>query len=382
VTLVNGAAITINSPSPAPLGSFGSSIDSANGLLIVGAPYEPVNGVSVGQAWVFDAMTGSPIRTLVSPNIEREGLFGWSAELTRDLLIVGAPGETVNGAAGAGRVYIFSAETGSLVNTLVSANPQHNGFFGASVDQGNGLFTVGAPFERVNGLAGAGDVYVFNVNTGSLITTLISPKAESGGQFGTRVEISDARVIVGAPGESMNGFGLAGRAYVFVAATGSLISTLVTANAEVSGFFGDSVAMASQQAFVGADAETVNGLAAAGRIYVFNVTTGSLIRTLVSPDAQTEGRFGVSIGSENGRMIVGAPNERLNGVGAGRVYIFDTATGTLTHILVSPNAVDFGQFGFSVDFANGRVYVGAPGETVNGQLEAGSVHVFARIIGS
>ncbi len=378
VTPVNVAVITINNPSPAFFGYFGRSIDSANGLLVVGAPFEPVSGVfSVGQAWVFNAKTGSVIRTLVSSNGEREGNFGNSVELADNLLIIGAPGETVNGFHGAGRVYVFSAETGSLVSTLVSPNAQTNGDFGGTVNQANGLLTVGAPFETANGFHGAGRVYVFSAKTGSLVSTLVSPNAQLIGEFGISTEILDGRVIVGADGESVNGFERAGRAYVFSATTGSLIIALSTANAEFSGLFGDSVAMTNQEVFVGADAEAANGLAAAGRIYVFNVTTGLLIRTLISPDALIEGRFGFSFELADGRMIVGASSEM-----GGRVYVFSAKTGSLESTLVSPNNVEFGQFGLSVELANGSIYVGAPGETVDGLFGVGSAYIFHGAMGS
>jgi len=135
------------------------------------------------------------------------------------------------------------------------------------------------------------------------------------------------------------------------------------------------VAIVNQEAFVGAFAETVDGLRAAGRVYAYNATTGSLIATLTSPNAQTEGFFGVSIDLSGDNIIIGASSETDNGLD-GRAYIFNLESLTVLGSLVSPNPAFQGQFGLSVDLANGRVYVGAPSETVSGQFGAGNIYIF------
>ena len=193
VTQVNAATITITSPNPNPYvqgaGQFGASVVSANGLVIVGAPFEAVNRILyAGRAYVFNATTGSLMEALVSPNAQEEGRFGASLSFADDRLIVGAPGETVNGLAEAGRAYVFNAATGFLIDTLVSPNPVGRGFyagggFGASVALGDGLMIVGAPREIVNRLSLAGRAYVFSATTDALTDALVSPNPEGNGYF-------------------------------------------------------------------------------------------------------------------------------------------------------------------------------------------------------
>ena len=189
---------------------------------------------------------------------------------------------------------------------------------------------VGAPGETVNGFANAGRAYVFSPTTGSLTGTLDSPNANPddgalfvGGRFGASVTSTNGRVVVGAPDETVNGTGLAGRVYVFSAATDSLMRTLVSPNVQLFGRFGDSIALANGHVIVGADEETVNGVVEGGRAYIFNAATGSLIRTLVSLNNEMGGFFGASVALANGRVIIGAPDETVNGLAfVGRVYIF------------------------------------------------------------
>jgi hypothetical protein len=375
-TPFHGAVITINSPGASLFGRFGQSIDAADGLLAVGAPGASVSGVGAGQVWIFNDRSGSLLRTVISPNVERGGQFGFSVKLAGQFLIVGAPAESVNGRAAAGRVYIFSSKTGSLVKSLVSPNIEFDGFFGGRVAQENGLVYVGASIESVNGIHAAGRVYVFDVKTGNLVMTLFSPNIDRNSVFGIAVDVSKGRLIVGTE-DTVNGFDRAGRAYVFNATSGSLISTLVTTNPQPGGLFGNSVAITDELAIVGAFDESVNGVNNAGRVYLYNATTGSLIMTLVSPDAQIEGSFGVAVKLVANRILVGAPNQIVGKVfGIGEVYVFGITTGVLIRTLVSPNPEFQAQFGISVDVANGRIFVGAPGATVGGQVEAGSAYIF------
>jgi hypothetical protein len=372
VTPAHATVTSVHDTTPATDVSFGNFIDSANGLLIVGQPLH--NGES-GEAFVFDARTGSLIRTLANPSTQFGGAFGWAVEVSGKLLVVTAPSEDVSGIHSAGRVYIFNTETGTLLESFVSSSPQDFGDFGRSVDLADGLLAVGAPFETVDGML-AGRVHVFDVETGSEIMTLVSPNPEANGIFGAKVDVSNGRIIVGALGESH----LVGRAYVFSAATGALISTLVSPNGPNTVFFGSSVAVTHQLAFVGSIGETVNGLEAAGSVYVFDVTTGSLVGTFVDPNPETGGRFGFSLKLSDNSLIVGAPSDTVGAFTTGRVYVFNAATGSLTTTLISPDTGVYGSpglFGNAVDSDNGRIYVGAPAQMVDGQLWAGSAYIFA-----
>ena len=68
-------------------------------------------------------------------------------------IIVGAPGEDVNGAFGAGQAYVYDGAKGRLKTTLNSGTPQANAGFGSSVTSvifnGSKVATpvVGAPYQ-------------------------------------------------------------------------------------------------------------------------------------------------------------------------------------------------------------------------------------------
>jgi hypothetical protein len=285
--------------------------------------------------------------------------------------------ETANALGDAGHAYVFDATDGSLITTLTSPTPQPGGEFGSSVSISGTTVVVGAPGETATSQVSAGHAYVFDATDGSLITTLTSPTPQPVTYFGWSVSISGPTVVVGAPGEAAGLTNHAGNAYVFDAASGSLVSTLTSPNAQVGGDFGVSVSIGGTTVAVGAPGETANALPQAGHAYVFDASTGSPIASLTSPYAQATGRFGISVSAGCTTVVVGAYGETANGQPtAGHAYSFDATTGFLTTTLTSPNAQGGGVFGTSVAVSGTTVVVGAPQETGSGFATAGHAYVF------
>jgi hypothetical protein len=319
--------------------------------------------------------------TLTSPNAQTSGRFGYSVAINEGdpIVVVGAPGETANALPQAGHAYVLDTTTG-LITTLTSPTPQQSFYgygFGYSVAVSGTTVVVGAPYETANAVSGAGHAYVFDATDGSLITTLTSPNAQAAGLFGNSVAVSGTTVVVGARGEIANTLVFAGHAYVFDATDGSLITTLTSPNAQAGGNFGASVSISGSTVVAGAPSETANALVFAGHAYVFDASTGSLIASLTSPYAQARGDFGFSVSISCSAVVVGASGETANGqTVAGHAYSFDATTGFLTTTLTSPNAQANGGFGSSVAVSGTTVVVGAPSETGSGFTQAGHASIF------
>src|SRR6266566_4297349 len=306
--------------------------------------------------------------TLTSPNAQLGGAFGYSVAASGNIVVVGAIFREEH-------AYVFDAKNGALMNTLTSPDSQPFGGFGVSVAASGNIVVVGANLETANGQSEAGHAYVFNATNGSLISTLASPNAQPGGAFGYSVAASDGIVVIGAPFEI--GHTHTGHAYVVNATTGSLISTLSSPNPQLSGLFGLSVATNGNIVAVGAPFETANGRFDAGHVYTFNAITGSLIRTITSPNAEVYGWFGWAVGIRGNLVVVSAHSETVNGqFSAGRVYTFNAATSSLINTLASRNAQLGYLFGQSVAVSSNVLVIGAPYETVNGQPVAGHAYVF------
>jgi FG-GAP repeat len=370
--------LTLTSPNAQSGSVFGYAVAISGGRTVVGAPGEDSGGVSTaGNVYVLSTTTGHLALTLTSPNPVVGGNFGTSVAISGSRIAVGAPYETAAGALGAGHAYVFSAKTGALITTLTSANPEHNGAFGCSVAISGSKVVVGAEKETVTGLVWAGRAYVFNAATGGLLTTLTSANPQTEGIFGVSVAASGSKVAVGAAYETVSGLSSAGHAYVFKATTGKLVATLASPNPETGGEFGAAIALQGKKLVVGAPDETVAGAMAAGRAYAFQATKGTLLDTLASPNPEAGGSFGWSVALVGGHVLVGAPFETAAGqTQAGNAYTFSLATGTLVSTLSSPNAQAGGNFGYSVAISGKRVLIGAQDETVGAFSEAGHAYRF------
>jgi hypothetical protein len=373
--VTTGALIsTLTSPKAQKGGDFGTSVAISGKTVVVGAPNENASGhVYGGHVYTFSVTTGNVSLSLTSPNPQVNGLFGDSVAVGGSTIVVGAPQEASSGMSDAGKVYTFSASTGSLISTLGSPNPSVYGLFGLSVAATSSTVVVGAYDETSMGLAGAGNAYTFNAKTGNLSCTLTSPNALADGGFGWSVAIYDQTVVVGAARETASGLTQAGSAYSFIAPwADSINGSFISPNAQMSGYFGDAVAISGTTVVVGAPLESAKGHTSAGHAYVFDNSPLSI----TSPGLLSTGNFGISVAISGSTLVVGAPYETASGkTGGGHAYIINTRTG-LVWTLTSPNVQQYGDFGFSVGISGSVVVVGAFGESAAGNVDAGHAYTF------
>jgi len=208
---------------------------------------------NVGTVYLFSGKTGALIRTLDDPprgGAEAGAAFGSALANAGDLnsdgvtdIVVGAPGE--------GRVHVFNGKTGGLFYTIVGPETELLTSFGAAVAGGQDFskdekpdIVVGAPLQSDS----RGSVYVYNGTNGAFIRRLKSPVSQSFAQFGASVYASRdltgdkrADIIVGAPGQIVNGLLGAGQAFVFDGVKGLLTKTLTSANPQSNAGFGKAV---------------------------------------------------------------------------------------------------------------------------------------------
>jgi outer membrane protein assembly factor BamB len=371
-----GLIATLKDPNSQGAGEFGKSVAISESTAVVGAPYEGTGG----NAYIFNARTGGLISTIHDPNAESGDGFGMSVAISGATVIVGAPFENSE----TGSTYIFSSTTGTLVKTLTSPNAASEGQFGSTVATNGTIVVVGAPGEKSSGNIGAGNVYTFVVATGKLSKSITSPHSQYEGQFGSVLAISGSIIVIGNPDEAVGG--VVGSAYTFSATTGKLIKTLSSSK---TGGIGSSVAISGTTALVGAPQQTAQSVSQAGKVYVLNATTGSLIKAPISPAPESSGRFGTSVGVSGTTAVIGAPFESASGYSnAGNAYVFNPTSGKLlltisspSTRLRSPNAQSSGAFGTAVAISENTIVVGAPSETAATESGAGNVYTFSASTG-
>ncbi|MFN0132268.1 MAG: FG-GAP-like repeat-containing protein [Phycisphaerales bacterium] len=399
--------VTLAPPNPTTVALHGSTVAAIGDInadgrpdIIVGSYFGTGN---VGRVYLYSGATGQRIRQLGQPIVEVDGLFGYALAGVPDVngdgvpdVAVGAPNDSPGTSpAQCGRVYLYSGATGGFLRSLVPPVAESFGNFGEAVagiadvnGDGRGDVVVGYPREdRQSGGSNSdsGRVFIYSGATGQRIRTITPIAPEDSGEFGEAVAVTAdingdgvQDIIIGAPKERPDD---AGRVYVYSGATGAFLRKLLPPTPQNDGRFGESVAGVPDatgdgvpEIVVGAPREFGH----AGRAYIFNGATGVLIRGLVSPGNEPDGRFGTSVSGVpdmnndgRGEVIVGASHEDpgTSPNNNGRAYIFSGVSGAFLFKLIPPSGNSSEEFGYSVTGigdtnGNGRgeVVVGAPGD--------------------
>ena len=342
-----------------------------------------------------DWSTATLVHTLDNPNAfgtSEADLFGDSVEISGNYAIVGAYGEDDAGGSGSGKAYIFNVTTGALLHTLDNPNDYGTSAgdnFGISVAISGNYAIVGATYEDDFFGLSVGKAYIFDVTTGALLHTLDNPNAydtSAGDSFGSAVAIDGNYAIVGVKAEGDSGGAQSGKAYIFNVTTGASLFTLNNPNAygtSAVDLFGESVSISGNYAIVGAGNEDDVGVSSSGAAYIFNVTTGALVHTLINPNAYGTShtdRFGGGVAISGNYAIVSATGEGdAGGIQSGKAYIFDVTTGALLHTLDDPNAYDtstYDVFSSTIAISGNYAIVGARNEDDAGGSGSGKAYIF------
>ncbi len=142
---------------------FGCSVSVSGNTVVVGASQDDTEASDSGQAYVFDATTGALIATLANPSPATDDRFGSSVSVSGNLVVVGAYTNDT-GALNGGQAYVFDATTGSLIDTLANPSPTSDDLFGYSVAVSGNSVVVGAWQDDTQNV-GQGAAYVYTIDT-------------------------------------------------------------------------------------------------------------------------------------------------------------------------------------------------------------------------
>jgi hypothetical protein len=149
-------------------------------------------------------------------------------------------------------------------------------------------------------------------------------------RFGCSVSLSGDTALIGAEDE-YDSLYLSGSAYVFTRSgtTWTQQAKLTAADAAAGDYFGSSVSLDGDTAFIGAYYGGDNGVDS-GSAYVFtrSGTTWTQQAKLIASDGTYNDRFGSSVSLEGDTALIGAYFDDDNGDNSGSVYVFTKEGGT------------------------------------------------------
>lgn len=302
------------------------------GFAVVGQPNE---------IFVLDAALGTYLQTLTPASFGPTPPSGLTGEVAMDGSVALIP--TTNNSA-----LLYDLATSSVVRTLTPTTPVPAGStFGSRVALNDGVALVAA----AQGFSSVGRrVYAFDAMTGVELAVFQPRDFGGSSNFGSSLAVSDGIVVVGDNLDSQIASN-AGAAYLFDIASGSEIAKITGDQSDDR--VGAGVAIDNGVAFIGEP--SLSGSPFARQIGLYNVASGTAFASIAAPGSGADPSFGVAFVADNGVLAVGSlyDGDPVPFLGAGSIFLFDTATQTQIARIQPTDGLNPGEFGYSVAMGDG-----------------------------
>lgn len=247
---------------------------------------------------------------------------------------------------------------------------------------------VGVNTEDDAGGITSGKAYIFNTTSGALVHTLDNPNpfgTSAQDNFGAVVGIDGNVAVVAAYGEDETAGLSSGKVYVYNVTTGALTRTIDNPNAQTTDVvdeFGTFARISGTTVIASARLED-DANTNSGKAYLINSSTGNTIATIDNPSAfgtSQNDQFGSTTAIDGNYCVVTAQLESGNdGTFSGAAYIFNATTGSLLQSMLNPAAGGNGfsdLFGTASDISGNYVAIGAYGADADGNERSGAVYIY------
>ncbi|NOT02614.1 MAG: hypothetical protein HOP29_18565 [Phycisphaerales bacterium] len=307
---------------------LGVSVSVSDETAVVGAWDDDDAGTSSGSAYVFvrAGAVWTQQQKLTASDAAAGDLFGVSVSVSGDTAVVGAYGDDDAGlVSGSAYVYVRCGEAWIQQQKLTASDGAASDFFGISVCVSGDTAVVGAELDD-GAVSDSGSAYVY-VRSGGVWTEqqkLTAADAAAGDQFGISVSVSEDTAAVGAVGDDSAG-SFSGSAYVFVRSGGvwTQQQKLTASDAAAGDQFGVRVSVDGDTAVVGAPRDGDAG-DDSGSAYVY-VRSGGVWNQqpkLTASNAAADDFFGISVSVNGDTAFVGAHYNDDAGSLSGSAYAF------------------------------------------------------------
>jgi subtilisin family serine protease len=279
--------------------AFGASVAIDGDTIAVGEPHNDLDGNGRGFVYIFRLSGGvwTQEAKFSSSNYPEEEAFGFPVALDGDVLVAGATGVF----GGFHRAYVFR-RTGTVWTeeaALVPDDSPEGEGFGWSADVSGDRVVVGAPYDddacTSDPSCDSGAAYVFRFVAGSWVqeTKLVASDAAPGTRFGRFVGISGADLFVGA----------GGGVYVFAHDGNTWVEEEKIIPSSPASL--DSLATDGVLLLAGEPGDDGNGFNA-GIAYLFSRDDSVWVEDLLTPkDAAAQQQFGYAVSVSGNYAIIG-----------------------------------------------------------------------------
>jgi hypothetical protein len=362
---------------------FGISVAVDGNFAVIGAPLNDSNGIDAGAAYIFEHIGSAWLQRqkLTALDSIAGAQFGWSVAIEANTIVVGS-----NLANNTGAVYIFTRSAGvwSQQAKLTAQDASSGDYFGCSVSLNGNTVVIGAHGD--DSFTGSAYVFVRAGSTWSFEQKLIASDAIVGDRFGNSVAIDTNTALIGASDKSLTGANNAGSVYYFTRTAGTWSQQAILTASDPNSYdrFGCSVAIDSNLAVIGAYECGFNEeILHAGAAYVFSKTASGWVQQQKLWDTIDPGYgedFGRSVAVDGSVILAGCPYNQVDGNMTGSVFEFVRAgqSWTLHNVLIADDSNDDDNFGFATAISGRNIIVGAHFNSSKG-IYSGAAYAFNNI---
>ncbi|MEZ6014919.1 MAG: FG-GAP repeat protein [Planctomycetota bacterium] len=383
-----------------PHSKFGGTVALAGEFIAaIGAPGNQAsasNEVSKGAAFLFEGQSGPWLQRqrVVASDGEGDDYLGWS-------IAVAASGTARTVAAGSfnwgplseGALYSFEVSGATVSERQRLLEPSKRlSDFGTNVAIDGDMAIVGAQNEGDSTGDDLGAAYVFqrNVSDWEFVTRIAPSSRAPGDRFGSRVAVSGSFFAISAPGADHAGAADSGEVYLYERLNTSASSFALRARLAPNDYaagdgFGQSLALRGATLAAGSPGADDGSLQNSGAAYVFaqSGVTWTQAAKVRATDRAAGDRFGSAVAVVGPtRVIVGAIYADAAGMDSGAAYVFDRipivgGVAWTQRTKLTPSGLASQDWcGASVATSGTTVVLGAPGDDVGAQFNAGSAYVY------
>jgi len=385
---------------------FGTSVSVNGDTAVVGAIYADIDGnENQGAAYVFSRNQGGTnawgqVTKLSAPGTAWD-CFGWSVSVSGDTIVVGSPWADVGSNGDQGAAYVFYRNQGGTdawgqVAKLTAADGAAWSGFGWSVALSGDIAVIGSNADVYPNLR-QGAAYVFYRHQGGTdkwgqVAKLTAADGATQDYFSYSVSVSGDRIVIGAYLADVGDNENQGAAYIFYRDQGGAnawgqVAKLTAADGAMQDFFGSSVAISNDMAFIGARSADGDSEVDQGAVYVFYRNQGGTdaweqLFKLTAADGTENDLFGNSLSVDGETVVVGAQYADIDGnENQGAAYVFHRNVGGVdawgqVDKLVASDGIARDIFGRSVAISGSTMIVGASSADINGSVNQGAAYIF------
>lgn len=183
--------------------NFGYSLAVSDSYIIISAVQEktPDSGVWYsGAVYIYDRVTRALLHSILNPDFTGNihTYFGYSVAINDTYAIVSNP-RFDDASEDTGRVYIYDIVSGTVVQTLENPNSYSTPIgdqYGYTVHITPSNIFVSSPLEDRSNEPQAGVVYMYDIQTLSLLQTITNPNGQAGTLFGMIIDTEGNKLMI------------------------------------------------------------------------------------------------------------------------------------------------------------------------------------------